>query len=73
MVGAASSGTLIAWFLLAPDPRFVLGPLWLAAAAPAAAATGLVHERGDGTLEVALLIDGLSCSACGAGSSRSSR
>lgn len=54
VVGAASSGTLIAWFLLAPDPRFVLGPLWLAAAAPAAAATGLLwpHRRAVGIVAV---------------------
>ncbi len=35
-------------------------------AAEAAAATGLVRARDDGTFEVALLIDGLSCGACGA-------
>ncbi len=37
----------------------------IAQAAEAAAATGLVRARDDGTLEVALLIDGLSCGACG--------
>ena len=58
VIGAASAGTLVVWFLLAPDPRFSLGPLWLAAAAPAAAATSLLwpHRRAVGIVAVGVFL-----------------
>ena len=45
VLGLAGAATCIAWLILAPDPRFAEGVLWLTAAVPAAGALSWLWTR----------------------------
>ena len=55
-VGTAGLAMAAAWFLVAPDPRFATGALWLTAAVPAAVGVSVLASRRRG---LALVVGGL--------------
>jgi hypothetical protein len=58
VIGLATLAALVSWFILAPDPRFSIGALWLCAAVPAAAALSSVwpHHRTAAAVILVLLV-----------------